>query len=106
MIAPIGAPGSGAAFASPHLLALCLLVGVFSNAIGYGIDQHVMRRIPIRRFSVLLALLPVTATVIGFIALDQVPTALDLVGIALVLSGVVVQEREELAPAGADEPPA
>jgi threonine/homoserine efflux transporter RhtA len=34
---------------------------VFSNAIGYGIDQHVLRRIPIRRFSVLLALLPVTA---------------------------------------------
>lgn len=106
VIAPIGAPGSGAAFGSPHLLALCLLVGVFSNAIGYGIDQHVMRRIPIRRFSVLLALLPVTATVIGFVALDQVPSALDLVGIALVLSGVVVQEREELAPSGADEPPA
>lgn len=106
VVMPIGAPGSGAAFATPSILALCLLVGVFSNAIGYGIDQHVMRRIPIRRFSVLLALLPVTATVIGFIALGQVPTALDLVGMALVLSGVVIQEREELAPLGADEPPA
>ena len=106
VVLPIGAPGSGPAFASPSLLALCLLVGVFSNAIGYGIDQHVMRRIPIRRFSVLLALLPVTATVIGFIALNQVPSTLDLVGMALVLSGVVIQEREELAPTGADEPPA
>jgi inner membrane transporter RhtA len=106
VVMPIGAPGSGAAFASPSLLALCLLVGVFSNAIGYGIDQHVMRRIPIRRFSVLLALLPVTATVIGFVALDQVPSALDLVGMALVLSGVVIQEREELAPTRTDEPPA
>lgn len=106
VIAPIGAPGSGPAFAEPRLLALCLLVGVFSNAIGYGIDQHVMRRIPIRRFSVLLALLPVTATVVAFIALDQRPSGLDLVGMALVLSGVVIQTRDELAPAGADEPPA
>lgn len=97
VVAPIGAPGSGPAFAAPHLLALCLLVGVFSNAIGYGIDQHIMRRIPIRRFSVLLALLPVTATVVGFVALGQTPTAIDLVGMALVLSGVVLQEREQLS---------
>jgi len=37
--APIGLPGSGPAWSSPTLLAACLLVGVFSNAIGYGIDQ-------------------------------------------------------------------
>jgi inner membrane transporter RhtA len=67
-----------------------------SNAIGYGIDQSVLRRIPIRRFSVLLALLPVTATVIAFIALDQKPQPLDLFGMALVLVGVVIQERETL----------
>ena len=59
LIAPIGAPGSSAVWLDPRLLALCLLVGVFSNAIGYGIDQFTLRRIPIRRFSVLLALLPV-----------------------------------------------
>lgn len=95
-LVPVGAPGSGPAFTSFHLLALCLLVGVFSNAIGYGIDQHIMRRIPVRRFSVLLALLPVTATVVGFVALGQVPTPIDLVGMALVLSGVVLQERDSL----------
>ncbi|MFM8387788.1 MAG: EamA family transporter, partial [Actinomycetota bacterium] len=66
-------------------------------AIGYGIDQAVLRRIPVRRFSVLLALLPVTATVVAFIALDQRPSLIDLVGMALVLAGVIVQEREEIA---------
>jgi inner membrane transporter RhtA len=96
VVAPIGLPGSGPAWSSPTLLAACLLVGVFSNAIGYGIDQHVMRRIPVRRFSVLLALLPVTALVIGWIALSQTPTAGDLVGTALVLAGVVAQERDTL----------
>ena len=58
VLTPIGAPWSGPVWASPTLLVLCLLTGVFSNAIGYGIDQFVLRRIPIRRFSLLLALLP------------------------------------------------
>ena len=93
---PIGAPWSGPVWLSPTLLAACLLVGVFSNAIGYGIDQFTMRRIPIRRFSLLLALLPVTASVIGWTALDQQPSGLDIIGIALVLVGVAVQERDEI----------
>ena len=93
---PIGAPWSGPVWLSPTLLAACLLVGVFSNAIGYGIDQFTMRRIPIRRFSLLLALLPVTASAIGWIVLGQQPSALDVVGITLVLVGVAVQERDEI----------
>jgi len=96
-LTPFGAPGSGPVWTSPRLLFACLLVGVFSNAIGYGIDQHVLRRIPVRRFSVLLALLPVTAVIIGWIALDQQPSGLDVVGIAFVLLGVMLQDREEVA---------
>jgi inner membrane transporter RhtA len=95
-LTPVGAPGSAEVWTSARLLGACVLVGVFSNSIGYGIDQYVLRRIPVRRFSVLLALLPVTAVVIGWIALDQTPSALDLTGIALVLAGVALQEREEV----------
>ena len=95
-LTPFGAPGSGPVWSSPRLLLACLVVGVFSNAIGYGIDQHVLRRIPVRRFSVLLALLPVTAVLMGWLVLDQRPSALDLAGISLVLAGVVLQERDEL----------
>ena len=105
VITPIGAPGSADVFTTPRLLVGCLLVGVFSNAIGYGIDQHVLRRIPVRRFSVLLALLPVTAVGFGWIALDQVPSGVELAGIALVLTGVILQQRDELpTPAEADAP--
>lgn len=104
-ITPIGAPGSGHVFSSARLLGLCVLVGVFSNAIAYGIDQHVLRRIPVRRFSVLLALLPVTAVVFGWLALDQMPSSLDLAGIALVLVGVALQEREEIPTAAVVEAP-
>jgi inner membrane transporter RhtA len=93
-IAPFGAPGSGPAWHAPHILLLCILVGVLSNAIPYGIDQNVMRRISTRRFAVLLALLPVTAVFIGAVALNQIPTVLDVVGVAFVLAGVIAQERE------------
>lgn len=96
-LTPIGVPWSGPVWTSPRLLLACLLVGVFSNAVGYGIDQHVLRRIPVRRFSLLLALLPVTAVAVGWIALDQAPSPLDLAGIGLVLVGVAIQERDELA---------
>ncbi|MFM8382049.1 MAG: EamA family transporter [Actinomycetota bacterium] len=96
VITPFGAPGSGPAWESPRILALCVLVGLLSSAIGYGIDQSVLRRVPVRRFSVMLALLPVTATVVGFVALDQTPSVVDLIGMALVLTGVIVQDRDNL----------
>ncbi len=96
VITPIGAPWSGPVWVAPTLLLLCCATGVFSNAIGYGIDQYVLRRIPIRRFSILLALLPVTALMVGWIALDQQPGPIDVAGIALVLIGVAIQNRDEI----------
>lgn len=99
VLTPVGAPGSGHVWTSAGLLGLCLLTGVFSNAIGYGIDQHVLRRIPVRRFSLLLATLPVTAIAVGWIALDQRPGAGEWFGIALILGAIALQERESLAAA-------
>lgn len=95
-LTPFGVWQSGPAWSTPSLIGLCLLIGLFSNAVAYGIDQYTFRRIPVRRFSVLLALLPVTATVFGFLFLDQTPSTMDLLGIALVLAGVVIQQRDVL----------
>lgn len=92
-LAPIGLPMSLPAFSSWGLLALCLLVGVFSNAVGYGLDQFILRRISTRRYAVMLALLPVTAVVVGFVVLHQRPTLIDLVGVSLVLAGLTLQDR-------------
>ncbi|MEO5975061.1 MAG: EamA family transporter [Ilumatobacteraceae bacterium] len=102
VIAPFGVRGSMKILTTPWLLGACLVVGIFSNAIGYGIEQSILRRIPVRRFSVLLALLPVTAVVFGFFFLNQRPSLIDLGGIALVLTGVVVQQRDTL-PSAATE---
>jgi inner membrane transporter RhtA len=97
VLVPFGAPGISAVVGHPGWLLAALSVGVLSNVVGYGIDQHVLRRVPVRRFALLLALLPVTAMFVGFIALDQTPTWVDLLGAALVITGVAIQEREVLA---------
>jgi inner membrane transporter RhtA len=96
LITPFGIEDVHTAINAPHLLLAAALVGLLSNAIGYGIDQSTLRRIPIRRFSILLALLPVCAAIFGFLFLSQTPTRLDLCGMTLVLIGVAVQEREQL----------
>jgi inner membrane transporter RhtA len=105
VLMPLGVAQSDGVWSHPNWIVAGMLAGVLSNAIGYGIDQVVLRRIPVRRFAVLLALLPVTAMAMGWLALDQVPSGLDLVGAAFVIAGVLVQEREELD-AMAAEPPA
>lgn len=96
---PIGLSDSLVVFSSLKLLLLACATGVFSNAIGYGIDQYVLRRVSVRRFSLLLATLPVTAVFIGWVTLGQRPTLADSVGIIAVLIGVALQDRDE-----ADEP--
>jgi inner membrane transporter RhtA len=58
--------------------------------IPYVTDQLAMARLPRATFSLMLALLPVFATVIGAVVLGQVPTVQDAAGIALVVAGVAV----------------
>jgi inner membrane transporter RhtA len=94
-LAPFGAPASTAAWTDARLLVLCLAVGFLSTAVPYRIDQHVLRRIDRGTFALLLALLPVTATVVGRIDLQQSPEVFEYVGIALVIGGLVVQGPTE-----------
>ena len=75
------------------LIVPALATALLSNVIPYGIDQVILRRIARSRFALLLALLPVTATVIGFLALQQTPAWVEGVGIALVVVGIAVSER-------------
>ena len=49
-ITPFASTDASTAFSTPSLLFSCVLIGLLSNVIGYGIDQTTLRRIPIRRF--------------------------------------------------------
>ncbi len=87
---PFGIGPAVPAFTRPAWLLWGIGVGVTSSVIPYVTDQLAMARLPRATFSLMLALLPATATVIGLIVLDQVPTPRDLAGIALVILGVAV----------------
>jgi inner membrane transporter RhtA len=98
VIAPWGlAPAATSAGHGPVLL-LAALVGVLSSVLPYALDQLLLRRMARGTYAVLLSLLPATATVLGFLLLGQVPKALELVGIALVVAAVAVRAPEEPAP--------
>lgn len=90
VILPLTTSGLGSAFAEPTLLLLALATGLFSNAIPYVIDQVVLSRIDRTQFALLQSLLPVTATIVGLIALSQRPTAGEAVGILLVAVAIAL----------------
>jgi len=94
-VTPIGLAGALPAFGHPGLLLAGVGVGVCSSVIPYVTDQLAMARMPRATFALMLALLPVSATVIGAIVLRQVPTAQDLAGIALVTIGVAVHQEQK-----------
>jgi inner membrane transporter RhtA len=91
---PWGLGGALPAFAHPVLLLAGAGVGVCSSVIPYVADQLAMARLPRATFSLMLALLPVFATVIGAIVLRQIPTVQDVSGITLVVLGVAIHQQE------------
>ena len=76
------------------LLAAGIGVGVSSSVIPYVTDQLAMARLSRAAFSLMLALLPVFATVIGAIVLRQLPTVQDVAGITLVVLGVALHREQ------------
>jgi inner membrane transporter RhtA len=65
-------------------------VGISSSVIPYVFDQLALTRLPRATYSLMVAILPATATVIGLVVLAQVPSLRDLAGIGLVAGGVAV----------------
>lgn len=89
-VMPIGFLQAMEAVGAPLLVLAGIGVGICSSVIPYVCDQLAMARLPRASFALLLALLPATATIIGVIVLRQVPGAIDLLGVVLVMIGVAV----------------
>jgi inner membrane transporter RhtA len=94
VVSALHAPGGPASLLTPSLLLLGLGVGVLSSVVPYVLDQVVLRRVGRARFAVLLALLPATATVVGLVALAQVPGPAEALGIAAVVGAVALRSRD------------
>ena len=88
VVTPIGGWSAAGALLDPVALAAGIGVGVSSSVVPYVFDQLAMARLSRASYSLMVALLPATATVIGVIVLAQVPTRAEVVGVALVVAAV------------------
>ncbi len=90
---PFGISEVIGALSSPVLILAGIGVGLCSSVIPYVSDQLAMSRLPRATFALMLALLPATATAIGALVLLQIPSARDILGIALVMGGVALHRQ-------------
>jgi inner membrane transporter RhtA len=99
---PIGAAAAARAFVDPLALAAGFGVGVSSSVVPYVCDQLAMARLTRSAYALMIALLPATATVIGVVVLVQIPTIVEVAGVALVVAGVAVHREPASDPRPAD----
>ena len=90
---PLGGWEAVPALTSPVVLLAGIGVGVTSSVIPYVCDQLAMARMPRATYALLVSLLPATATVIGILVLGQIPSAVEVAGVALVVGGVAVHRE-------------
>jgi inner membrane transporter RhtA len=90
---PLGGWDALPALVNPVALAAGIGVGITSSVIPYVCDQLAMARMRRATYSLLVSLLPATATVIGVLVLAQVPSPAEAAGVALVVSGVALHRE-------------
>ncbi|SMO45276.1 inner membrane transporter RhtA [Geodermatophilus aquaeductus] len=87
---PVGLWQAAPAFLDPVALAAGIGVGIASSVIPYVCDQLAMARLSRATYALMVSLLPATATVVGVVVLTQVPSTLEVLGVALVVAGVAL----------------
>lgn len=99
LLAPVSAPSALRTVAGDwSLIAKVVLIAVLCSVVTYVLDQFAMRASSPATYSVLQAMNPVVATVIGLF-LGEIPTPLEILGIALIVAAIVLASAEDAAPA-------
>jgi inner membrane transporter RhtA len=93
VVTPLAGWAAVPAFGDPVALLAGAGVGICSSVIPYVFDQLAMRRLARATYALMVALLPATATAIGVVVLAQIPSATELVAVALVIAGVAVHRE-------------
>jgi inner membrane transporter RhtA len=90
VVTPLAGWDAVPALDDPVAIVAGIGVGVASSVIPYVCDQMAMARLPRSTYALLVSLLPATATVIGIVVLSQLPSAQEILGVALVVGGVAI----------------
>jgi inner membrane transporter RhtA len=92
-VTPVGLWAAIPALTDPVALGAGIGVGVSSSVIPYVCDQLAMARMSRATYALLASLLPATATVVGIVVLAQLPSPVEVVGVALVIAGVALRRE-------------
>jgi inner membrane transporter RhtA len=95
VVTPLAGPSAAPALLDPVALAAGIGVGLASSVIPYVLDQLAMVRLSRATYALLVSLLPATATVIGIVVLAQIPQAVEVAGVALVVGAVALHREAE-----------
>ena len=98
VVTPLAGWAAAPAIGDPVALLAGVGVGISSSVIPYVCDQLAMAQLTRAAYALMVALLPATATVIGIVVLGQVPSWVEVTGVALVVAGVGLH-REPATPA-------
>jgi inner membrane transporter RhtA len=98
VVTPLAGWAAAPAIGDPVALLAGAGVGICSSVIPYVCDQLAMAQLTRAAYALMVALLPATATVIGIVVLGQVPSWVEVTGVALVVAGVGLH-REPATPA-------
>jgi inner membrane transporter RhtA len=93
VVTPLAGWAAAPAILDPVALLAGVGVGISSSVIPYVCDQLAMARLTRAAYALMVALLPATATVIGILVLGQVPTWVEVTGVALVVAGVALHRE-------------
>lgn len=96
-VTPVAGWSAAPALVDPVAVAAGVGVGLTSSVIPYVLDQLAMARLSRAAYSLLLSLLPATATLVGVVVLAQVPTRIEVAGVALVIAAVGVHRDRSSA---------
>ncbi|PFG35084.1 EamA family transporter [Sanguibacter antarcticus] len=95
VFAPFFGPSSTPLFTDGGYLAVLVGIALASSVVPYGIDQVVLRRLRPAQFSILLAIWPASALLVGAVMLRQVPHGLEVVGLVLVSVAIALTGRPQ-----------
>ncbi|MEU8110071.1 EamA family transporter [Nonomuraea muscovyensis] len=101
-VTPMGVGQAAPAVLDPVTLAAGIGVGICSSVIPYVCDQLAMARMARSTYALLVALLPAVATVIGILALRQLPSPAELAGVGLVVLSVALHRELRPSPAAVE----
>jgi inner membrane transporter RhtA len=93
VVTPVSGWAALPALVDPVALLAGIGVGISSSVIPYVCDQLAMAKLTRAAYALMVALLPATATVIGIAVLGQVPSAIEVAGVALVVAGVALHRE-------------